>query len=293
MNSGSGLWYVQLSDGDVHRVSLDQLDEGFQAGHIDANTMVLPAGARHWTKLGELAGIDEVAPPPAFAAPPALASPQAFAPPPAFAPRPAFAPQAAFAVPAAPLVPRWAPAPLIESHRPVSVDLSDLENVPGTRRSLRKRWVTAAVGVAMIGGLAGVGLERPDVLRLFMSGAHTRAVAAKSWVVGAMPERLLARRPPAPPVTATPVRADTLVPAAPSTPPPAAPNTEPTELPTPVTTPPRAVDDAKPRAHVAGSKAPARKVRPKAPVSADSPSKPPPSFATSGNKFDPLSSTIH
>ena len=52
-------WYVKLSDGDVHRVTLDQLDEAFQAGHIDGNTMVLASGATQWTKLGALAGIDD------------------------------------------------------------------------------------------------------------------------------------------------------------------------------------------------------------------------------------------
>ena len=60
MESNSGdSWYVKLADGDVHRVTLNQLDEAFQAGHIDAETMVLAAGESQWTKLGALAGIDE------------------------------------------------------------------------------------------------------------------------------------------------------------------------------------------------------------------------------------------
>jgi hypothetical protein len=53
------LWYVKLANGDVHRVTLDQLDGAFQAGHIDESTMVLAAGASTWTKLGDLAGIDD------------------------------------------------------------------------------------------------------------------------------------------------------------------------------------------------------------------------------------------
>jgi hypothetical protein len=52
------LWYVKLANGDVHRVTLDQLDGAFQAGHIDESTMVLAAGASTWNKLGDLAGID-------------------------------------------------------------------------------------------------------------------------------------------------------------------------------------------------------------------------------------------
>jgi hypothetical protein len=59
---GSGdSWYVQLSDGDVHRVTLDQLDEAFQLGHIGASTMVLAPDGPRWTKLGCLASIDDEA----------------------------------------------------------------------------------------------------------------------------------------------------------------------------------------------------------------------------------------
>jgi hypothetical protein len=56
---GEELWYVKLGNGDVHRVTIDQLDGAFQAGHIDENTMVLAAGASQWTKLGEIAGLDD------------------------------------------------------------------------------------------------------------------------------------------------------------------------------------------------------------------------------------------
>jgi hypothetical protein len=55
---GEELWYVKLANGDVHRVTIDQLDGAFQAGHIDESTMVLAAGASQWTKLGDLAGLD-------------------------------------------------------------------------------------------------------------------------------------------------------------------------------------------------------------------------------------------
>jgi hypothetical protein len=64
MNSSSGdNWYVKLADGDVHRVTLDQLDEAFQAGHIDGETMVLASGGSEWNKLGELLGLDDDAVP--------------------------------------------------------------------------------------------------------------------------------------------------------------------------------------------------------------------------------------
>jgi hypothetical protein len=65
MSGDENVWYVKTGDGDVHRVTLDQLDEAFQAGRIDENVMVLGGGASRWTKLGQLAGLDEPqAPPP-------------------------------------------------------------------------------------------------------------------------------------------------------------------------------------------------------------------------------------
>ena len=57
--SNADLFYVKLPDGDVHRVSLEQLDDAFQAGHIDGTTMVLADGSDKWTTLGALAGIDD------------------------------------------------------------------------------------------------------------------------------------------------------------------------------------------------------------------------------------------
>jgi len=59
MSLDDNLWYVKTDDGDVHRVTLDQLDEAFQAGRIDENVMVLGGDATRWTKLGQLAGLDE------------------------------------------------------------------------------------------------------------------------------------------------------------------------------------------------------------------------------------------
>jgi hypothetical protein len=67
MSGDENLWYVKTGDGDVHRVTLDQLDEAFQAGRIDENVMVLGGGASRWTKLGQLAGLDEPPVPPPIA----------------------------------------------------------------------------------------------------------------------------------------------------------------------------------------------------------------------------------
>ena len=52
------LWHVQLGGG-VRTMTLDELDQAFQSGVIDERTMVLKAGALHWTTLGDIAGLDE------------------------------------------------------------------------------------------------------------------------------------------------------------------------------------------------------------------------------------------
>jgi len=275
MSVANELWYVQLSDGDVHRVTLDQLAEGFEAGHIDERTMVLRAGATQWTKLGELAGMDEIAPPP----PPAAVVPL-LAPPPL---------SAIYA----------APPPLIESHRPVSLDLSELDDVPGLPRRSGKRWIATLLGVAMLGGIAGVGVERPSLLQSSLVSARTGAVAAKSWVATEVPGRLFGKKSPEPASTASPPSAEA-TPTSPSTsPPPSVQNTAPTAEPA---APPAAAlasdrgssEAAKPPARGAGSKWHFKKAHPKPQGSPDVPQRPPSAggFTTGGSKFDPLSSTI-
>ncbi len=77
--SVDGIWYVKLEDGDVERVTLDQLDEWFQSGRITENTMVLADGSEQWTKLAELLGLSDAAPGPAPVEP-VHAAPQPAAP---------------------------------------------------------------------------------------------------------------------------------------------------------------------------------------------------------------------
>jgi hypothetical protein len=51
------LWRVQMPTGEIRTMSLDALDEAFQAGSISEATPVLPPGAAAWTKLGDAAGL--------------------------------------------------------------------------------------------------------------------------------------------------------------------------------------------------------------------------------------------
>jgi hypothetical protein len=70
-------WLVQLASGDVRMMDLDQLDEAFQNGTVDENTLVRRDGASKWVKLSEELGDHthehEPAPTPAPASIPAPA----------------------------------------------------------------------------------------------------------------------------------------------------------------------------------------------------------------------------
>lgn len=56
--AGMDLWRVQLATGEVRAMSLDALDDAFQAGTISESTPVLPPGATAWTRLADAAGLD-------------------------------------------------------------------------------------------------------------------------------------------------------------------------------------------------------------------------------------------
>jgi hypothetical protein len=66
------VFHVRLRGGDVRTMSVDQLDEAFQAGWIDEQTPVLRAGALHWSTLAEVAGLEQT-PEPVSVAPSSFA----------------------------------------------------------------------------------------------------------------------------------------------------------------------------------------------------------------------------
>ena len=57
-DAGLDLWRVQLGTGEIRAMSLDALDDAFQAGTIDEGTPVLAPGATSWAKLADAAGLD-------------------------------------------------------------------------------------------------------------------------------------------------------------------------------------------------------------------------------------------
>jgi|HubBroStandDraft_1064217.scaffolds.fasta_scaffold73230_2 hypothetical protein len=176
MNDSGETWYVKLANGDVHHVTIDQLDWAFEQGHIDANTLVLSEEATGWSRLGDVAGLDEAPPtsvaPAAAPAVTAAAAPLASAPP-APTPTPVAAPvytpsptptALTYSAPPRPAAYVPARAPVPNSLRPVSLDVDDfdLNEVPFKARS-RKGWVVAVLGIAIMGGGVGLAATRMHV----------------------------------------------------------------------------------------------------------------------------------
>jgi hypothetical protein len=184
----SGLWYVKLPDGDVEPLTLDELDEAFQAGHVNANTMVLADGSTQWARLGELAGLDQ----PAYRA----------APPPQ-RPAPYVAP-----MPAMPVMKSLAPVP--RSLRPVSVDLSEFDDdISFQPPKKSKKWMVGVVLVAGVLGFAGFEAQRSGVVSIsrLMSGTSSAAAVATAPVIAPPPPAPdpapAATTPPAPSASAS------------------------------------------------------------------------------------------
>jgi len=176
----SDVWYVKLANGDVHKVTLDQIDQAFDGGRIDANVLVRPEGSEEWRTLAELAGLDSppVAPPPAAAyVPPAASMPprRSYVPPAASMPPRSYAPPAPYAR-------SYAPEPVSTGALSADFDGSDMP----FRRS-RKGWIVAALGVAAAAGFVGV-----SAMRSSGSTADTESTAA------AKPAPVVAPAEPAP-----------------------------------------------------------------------------------------------
>jgi hypothetical protein len=62
MENQSDAWRVQLKTGELRLMSLDALDDAFNAGIVDAQTPVLAPGSVTWDRLGAVAGLDDVSP---------------------------------------------------------------------------------------------------------------------------------------------------------------------------------------------------------------------------------------
>jgi hypothetical protein len=183
--SSSDVWYVKLANGDVHQVTLDQIDQAFDGGRVDSKVLVRPESTEEWKTLAELAGLDD--------APPAEAPAVAAHVPPAASVRPATYPPAvayvnpsAYAPPAAYVRP-YSPEPASTGAVGADFDDSDV-----TFRRSRKGRVVAALGVAAVAGFACVSVVR----------SHGSTVDTESTAVATKPAAVMA--PTAEPVPAPP-----------------------------------------------------------------------------------------
>ncbi len=284
--SVDGMWYVKLADGDVERVTLDQLDEAFQNGRVDENSMVLADGSDKWMKLADLLGLsDGAAPAPAPAKPAVMQAPVTMPPltPAKSAPAPVVVVQApagaipavlqasAAAMPVASTRPVAMPLVPTASLRPVSVDLSGPIEIgdPQFRASSRKRWVVGMLGTALVLGAGAFFVVTKTAPSANADPPPTFAAAAAR----PPPEPVSPAPPPpaaAPPATANPGTSSVM---------------DPTQ---------RLTDDQKKKILDAEKTAKSHtKVRSTGGGSASrAKDKSSSAFTTTGNKFDPLNSSL-
>jgi hypothetical protein len=263
----SALWYVKLSDGDVAPLTLEGLDEAFQAGSIDHDTMVLAAGSMQWARLGDLAGLD---------------APQAHN-------------RAA------------APAAIPNTLRPVSVDLGMLEVTDEDLKPTGgKKWLFAVALVASVFGAAAFEARRAGVVSVGPSVASVGHVI-KTFALATIghPASSPAAAPAPSPVSAaaapSPVNAPTETAAA-RAPAAASPTAVTAALGAGVAVAYNALTDLsnriRPAEKVAATPKPERvgkahpKVRAASSMPASSSKSKSQGFTTDGNKFDPLNATI-
>ncbi len=269
MSAEGNSWYVKLPDGDVHRVTLDELDAAFQSGDIDENTMVLAAGADEWAKLGDLAGGEDASGGDGDPAKHAVGD-QAPMPVPTVAPAPAIGAAPPFGVPAPKPVMAAAPravlqappayVPFATSLRPVSVDLSDAGDFEYPRPK-KTRWVVGTIGALVVVGAVGFAVQRTA----FSSQSSPTTMAAAAMQL-------------------------------PSAPPPPAPEAAPAAPPE-VASAQHLPDDLKSKLLEADKqrdvRSKARKAHPSGDAHAAAPKyKSSPVFTTGGNKYDPLNSNL-
>ncbi len=174
MTSSFDLWRVQLGNGDVIVMSLDQLDEAFQNGVIHEHTHVLREGMMTWMTLADAAGIG---------AEPEPLTPSAY-PPPALV--------------------LDTPGP--SSIRPFVSEVSDLDFAPPKKSKAKAFFFTLAA--AMVVGGAGFSATHVPQVRSHVD-ALLGGASPVANIAAAAPAKVEAVAPvtPAAPAAATPAPA--------------------------------------------------------------------------------------
>jgi hypothetical protein len=197
---GGDAYHVMLAGGQLRVLSLDELDEAFNAGDIDERTFVLSPGTTEWTRLGELLGLDgegdaaaaaPVAAPQVQHVAPVMSAPVMgmgmSAPVMAARPQPHVAP-AMVMTPSSPPPSSMIPpatisvAPPVMSTRPVAFDL-DLDVPDDALKPKRRAPVFVAVALFAIAGAGLVAFKNMPA----QSEAAATAAAAAAAVPAAPP----------------------------------------------------------------------------------------------------------
>jgi hypothetical protein len=180
MNEPIEFWHVQLPDGSVSTMTLDELDTAFQCGRISEKTYVLKQGDSTWATLASLLGLDEAPPLPPARAPVAQA----------------------YLAPSTPG--NFADFAAVNSLRPVVSDVDDDELDFGAspfRRRSKKRAVAITASVLAIAAVgAFVATFGPN--RALATLGNIKGLWAGSSVAAASqppPAAVVVETPPAPP----------------------------------------------------------------------------------------------
>jgi hypothetical protein len=168
----SDIWHVQVPGGEVRTLTLDQLDEAFQSGWIDAETLVFPAGGLGWARLGDVAGLDDIS-----ETPPPVSAVNSVAP------------------IALDVAPQAAPA------HAESLTAVDDDDLPELKPRRGKRVLSVITTLAVLGGLGFAGFTKYDATRSAARIAAAAAVAPDS--VSASAANVVAPQPAAAPVPVT------------------------------------------------------------------------------------------
>lgn len=156
-DAGTDLWRVQLSTGEIRTMTLDLLDEAFQAGTIDEATPVLAPGAESWSTLGEAAGLE---------APAAVESP-------------------IHSVAPVELDSAATPTPPAFATSDAMKDL-DLDSLPPDAFKAKKGRVYAGIAVAAV-LVAGIGFAATRLAPVTSSAANAMSAEAALKAAGAAP----------------------------------------------------------------------------------------------------------
>jgi hypothetical protein len=206
-NDNDDLWYVQMDNGDLRELTLDELDEAFNAGLIHENTFVMEVGGTEWQTLADVAGLneEEEAPPPAPVYAPQAVGQFGRSPAPAHLavgparplpnlvthqsqyPAPTSAAMSASAWPpvvqASGYATRPTPASVVpfaggpQSTAPVVHDLSDLDLNPPFKKRGMGVWI-GAVAVVLLGGVGFAATQMKGGFSSFAQMTKDAPVAA-------------------------------------------------------------------------------------------------------------------